>query len=278
MVERHIRCTAWILFSHLKEKVMKRLFAALFCSVLLLVLAACAQTQPQQPESSPLVVLDPGHGGVDTGGIDLHGKIELSYNTRFTAELASALVAAGWRVQLTRQANQTQYVSLPERAAIANALQADLLLSIHHDAMPRSQDQEQSQQPAQAASAPMHTNTMPTTQRGYALFVSKRNSRFTDSQRFAQLLGQQLRALGRAPVQYKDQARAVDAQMGIYKSNFAVISKANMPAVHLEVGVITDPIDSAYVNDPANRQAMVQAIVRAMTAYTNHRPSSAVQD
>jgi N-acetylmuramoyl-L-alanine amidase len=96
--------------------------------------ALAAARRPRRPH---LVVLDPGHGGVDPGCIGLSGTYEKDITLQMARELASALEAAGnYEVRLTRE--DDEFVPLEDRVARARAANADLLLSIHADALPDS--------------------------------------------------------------------------------------------------------------------------------------------
>ena len=89
----------------------------------------------QSPRTPRLVVLDPGHGGIDPGCIGLSGTYEKEITLQMARELARGLEATGrYRVKLTR--DEDEFVPLEERVARARGANADLLLSIHADALP----------------------------------------------------------------------------------------------------------------------------------------------
>jgi N-acetylmuramoyl-L-alanine amidase len=91
---------------------------------------AAAQKRPK-----PLIMLDPGHGGVDPGCISADGVYEKDITLATALALAHDLEAAGrYRVKLTR--SDDEYVPLGERVARARAAGADVMLSIHADALP----------------------------------------------------------------------------------------------------------------------------------------------
>lgn len=95
--------------------------------------AFAATRHPPRPPR--LVVLDPGHGGVDPGCIGLSGSYEKEITLQMARELARALEATGhYRVKLTRE--DDEFVPLEERVARARAANAELLLSIYADALP----------------------------------------------------------------------------------------------------------------------------------------------
>jgi N-acetylmuramoyl-L-alanine amidase len=82
----------------------------------------------------PVIVLDPGHGGVDSGAIGPGGAVEKAIVYDFTHELAERLLASGrYRVILTRDGDQ--FVSLGDRVKIARDANAALFISIHADTL-----------------------------------------------------------------------------------------------------------------------------------------------
>lgn len=91
-------------------------------------------TAPKQ-KARPVVVIDPGHGGVDPG---THGQkvLEKEVVLAFARELAASLKATGrYEVYLTR--DRDIYIPLRERVSIARRKEADLFISIHADAISR---------------------------------------------------------------------------------------------------------------------------------------------
>ncbi len=89
--------------------------------------------RPRRP--APLVMLDPGHGGIDPGCIGTSGTYEKDIVLSTAHEFARQLGASGRvRVKLTR--TEDEFVPLTERVARARAAGADLFLSIHADALP----------------------------------------------------------------------------------------------------------------------------------------------
>ncbi|HSV22803.1 MAG TPA: N-acetylmuramoyl-L-alanine amidase [Xanthobacteraceae bacterium] len=84
----------------------------------------------------PLVVLDPGHGGIDPGTRAPSGELEKNLVLEFTSMLRNKLEGTGkYRVVMTR-ADDT-FVQLSERVRFARQRQAQLLISIHCDALAR---------------------------------------------------------------------------------------------------------------------------------------------
>jgi N-acetylmuramoyl-L-alanine amidase len=88
-------------------------------------------------EGTPLgttqVVIDPGHGGeVDTGAVGANGLIEKHLNLEVSQALEADLIVRGIDVVLTRTADYASRLGV--RAGLADRVNADLLISIHHNA------------------------------------------------------------------------------------------------------------------------------------------------
>ncbi len=227
-------------------------------------------------EERPLIVLDPGHMPPAGGALGARGIYEVVYNDRFAAELKVRLERHGWKVMFTRKPDET--VTLQERAALANRAGAELFLSIHHDsARPQfiSRFVDRHGVEAQRTLEPF---------RGYSLYVSPLNPRYADSLRFARLLGRRILPLGRPPALYHaDPVRGenrplLDARLGVYRyDGLAVLRLTQMPAALLEVGVIPDEVDEAWVESERNRKMMEIAVVRAVLEYWRTRGEADVE-
>lgn len=98
--------------------------------------AEAAQNSAPQPPAAglPVVVLDPGHGGVDGGATGPAGEVEKTIVGEFTDELARKLEKRQkFRIVLTRHGDE--FVSLGDRVKIAREANAALLISIHADTL-----------------------------------------------------------------------------------------------------------------------------------------------
>ncbi len=94
--------------------------------------AAAPAADTPAAESRPLIVLDPGHGGVDNGASAPSGVHEKDITLAFALQLRDLLVASGkFDVALTR--DDDTYLTLNERVDAARQNKADLLISLHAD-------------------------------------------------------------------------------------------------------------------------------------------------
>ena len=82
----------------------------------------------------PVVVLDPGHGGIDGGTVSRKGTPEKQVVLAFARELRKKLLATGrFEVHMTR--NDDRFISLGKRVKFARASKADLFIAVHADSL-----------------------------------------------------------------------------------------------------------------------------------------------
>ncbi|MFK7791644.1 MAG: N-acetylmuramoyl-L-alanine amidase [Devosiaceae bacterium] len=87
----------------------------------------------------PIIVIDPGHGGIDSGAVSRSGVLEKDVVLRFAREFAADLRASGrFEVHMTR--DDDVFIPLAGRVRFAQNQGADLFLSIHADSLVRHRD------------------------------------------------------------------------------------------------------------------------------------------
>ena len=227
--------------------------------------APAAPTLPASQSPVASIVLDSGHSPLRPGALGARGLHEVSYNDRVTSRVALALRVAGFNVVLTR--TPLQEISLEGRSDVANSASADLFLAIHHDST-----QLKYLEKFKVGKLDAYRTTSVIS--GYSVFVSQSNPQYAQSLRFAKLLAGGIHALGRQPALHHAELVAgesrelLDAKLGIYRfDQLSVLRKASIPAVLLEVGVIPDQKDEAYVSDEGNQAKITAAIVTAVQRY-----------
>ncbi|MEP7030870.1 MAG: N-acetylmuramoyl-L-alanine amidase [Pseudolabrys sp.] len=100
------------------------------------------QNEPVKPsgDGRPLIVLDPGHGGIDNGAKAASGELEKDVVLKFALTLRDKLERSGkYRIAMTR-ADDT-FIALSERVRLARSQGAALFVSVHADAIPKSEGQ-----------------------------------------------------------------------------------------------------------------------------------------
>jgi len=100
------------------------------------------EQQSSSGDARPLIVLDPGHGGIDTGTKGPNGQMEKDIVLDFAKRLKEKIETAGkYRVLLTR--SDDSFVPLAERVRFAREAGAGLFISIHADSLPRKEGDAQ---------------------------------------------------------------------------------------------------------------------------------------
>jgi N-acetylmuramoyl-L-alanine amidase len=93
-------------------------------------------------DKRPLIVLDPGHGGIDNGTKAPSGELEKDIVLNFALRLRDRIEQTGkYRVLMTR--TDDSFVALADRVRVARGAGAALLVSIHADALPRGEGDAQ---------------------------------------------------------------------------------------------------------------------------------------
>jgi N-acetylmuramoyl-L-alanine amidase len=108
--------------------------------------AQSASARPIDPlpkvegDARPLIVVDPGHGGIDNGTKGAGGELEKDVVLAFAQTLREKLEGGGkYRVAMTR--SEDIFIPLAERVRFARARNAALFISVHADALPRREGQ-----------------------------------------------------------------------------------------------------------------------------------------
>ncbi|MFP1643429.1 N-acetylmuramoyl-L-alanine amidase [Pontitalea aquivivens] len=225
----------------------------------------------RQTGDRPLfVVLDPGHGGIDPGAE--HGALsEAVLVLTFARELKEALTRAGMRVQMTRE--EDVFVPLETRMTVARAAGADLLLSIHADALAEGVatgatvyllDEAASDGAAQQL-AERHDRADLLAGIDLAghddavagvLMDLARAETHPRAVRLSQVLAGAIRAGGLKMHKHPVQG-----------ANFSVLKAPDIPSILLELGFMSSEADRARLIDPAWRARMAQAIVTAVQSW-----------
>ncbi len=202
------------------------------------------------------ICLDPGHGGKDSGNrVGWH--YEKNYTLPLAIELRDQLKKAGFNVILTRTTDK--YVELSDRPALANRRGSDLFVSLHFNATPTGRDEVEGPEtycitPVGATSSNGHVESSefgPAA--GTGPTIANRN------EQKSLLLAYQIQ---------KSLVRNLAAEdRGVRRARFAVLRDAAMPAILIEGGYMTHPVEGKKILDSAYRCQMAQAIVKGILNY-----------
>ena len=234
--------------------------------------AAAPSLPAPTPDDGPLtVVIDPGHGGIDPGAVQ-GGVHEADLMLQLAIELAEALNRTGSvRAILTRDADV--FVPLEGRMSIARAAKADLLISLHADALEVDQARGGSVYTLNAEGSDLASARMAERhERGDLLAgvdLSGQDDRVAtvlmdlartqtepQSQRFADAAVEGLRAAG-ARLNSKPRR----------EGRLAVLNAPDFASVLIEVGFLSNASDREMLSAPATRAPIVTGIVTAVLAW-----------
>jgi len=219
------------------------------------------------PPGLRTIVIDPGHGGDEHGARGPGGTTEKDVTVGVARRLRAAIeVRLGARVILTRDGDQT--VGLDERAAVANNNKADLFISLHANASVRpgvtgaeifylSLDDygAQTERPGQAESERVPVLGGGTRDIEVIRWELAQTRHIQDSSLFAGLVEASLRE--RIPIS----ARAVQ------QAPLRVLVGANMPAVLVEMGFISNPEQEEQLASEPFQVSIVQALVESIVRF-----------
>jgi len=197
-----------------------------------------------------VIVLDPGHGGINSGTHSvLDGRLEKEFTLDWARRLAPLLATNGWRVFLTRT-NDTD-ISLSNRVAIAEAHQADLFISLHFNS--GAPDEK----PAGLETYCLTPTGMPSTlTRGYPDIWSQV---FPNNAYDAQNLQFGVR-LQKAILH----ATGLDDR-GVCRARFiGVLHGQHRPAVLIEAGYLSNPTEAKLIESGDFRQKLAEAVAASL--------------
>jgi len=216
------------------------------------------------------VVLDPGHGGHDTGAIGPSGLMEKDVALDLALRLRRLLQERlGVRVLMTR--TEDVFVSLPERSAFANRVKADFLVSLHVNAANKRGaigfetfyfTREPSDNDARA-SAQRENLVIENNGAGKDLDALLRTTLADmavtrDMKESSNLAEQILSSL--------EKILRVENR-GVKSGPFSVLAAAAMPAVLVESAFITNPREERKLQRDDYRQRIAQAMFEGIAAY-----------
>lgn len=225
------------------------------------------------------VIVDAGHGGIDTGMTGPIGGGPKIYEKNITLavakQLGAQLEARGLDVVYTRTTDTL--IALDDRGRIANKAQGDLFISVHVNAAnpnwkdpgasrgfetyflseARTEDARRVEQMENDAARfetvkdPIDTNDP----LSFILSDMQQNEHLRESSELADLIQQHLGLMHPGP------------SRGVKQAGFRVLVTAYMPAVLVEIGFGTNPKEAQYLSEAAKQRALASAIADAATEY-----------
>ena len=235
-------------------------------------------------EIKPLkrVVIDAGHGGKDSGtmGTKRYKTYEKDIALKISLMLGNYIKKNIPEVDVIYTRNDDTFIELRQRTIIANEKNADLFISIHCDGFTNSKASGASvfvmgmSKLKENMDVAIRENSViylednykenydgfdPKSAESYIVFSVMQNSHLTKSINFAE------------KIEYEFSNRAKRKSRGIKQAPFYVISRANMPAVLIEAGFLTNPKEEDYLNTKEGQSHIASAIFRAFRSYYNEQ-------
>ncbi|HET9716690.1 MAG TPA: N-acetylmuramoyl-L-alanine amidase [Pseudolabrys sp.] len=234
---------------------------------------------PEKPngDSRPLIVLDAGHGGIDTGTRGSGGELEKDVVLAFVQALREKLESGGkYRVALTR--SDDTFIALGERVRFARARNAALFISVHADALPKNEGQaegatvytlSENASDAEAARlaetenkadviAGVDLTSEPDDVANILVDLAQRETK-TFSMQFARTVVDELKSAARL---HKHPLKS---------AGFKVLLAPDVPSVLIELGYMSTKEDLKQLNSAVWRARTAQAIVKAVETYFTPR-------
>ncbi|MYF56166.1 tetratricopeptide repeat protein [Candidatus Poribacteria bacterium] len=236
------------------------------------------ETKPTKPEPQSLtpgsltrefgltaktIVIDPGHGGKDPGGIGVGNLYEKPIALAISKKIAAILTDRGYTVHLTRDSDK--FIPLKERTAFAVRHKADLFLSIHANASYNASANgietyylniTSSDKEAERIAARENANSGYTIQELESLLKGLIvESKSKDSRRLA------------AHIQRELVAETGAKDRGVKHARFVVLIGTSVPAVLIETGFITNPTEATKLTTDTYQEKVASAIVRGVEQF-----------
>jgi N-acetylmuramoyl-L-alanine amidase len=244
-----------------------------------LVIGRPPERKPTPPSARRVVVLDPGHGGVDPGAVGrTTGIFEKDVALRMGLALRDQLETTGrYEVIMTRA--DDRILRLRDRLRVARESEGELFISLHADSLIQA---------PKISGASVYTLSERASNREAARLARKENradilagidlsdqedvvteilidlaqrDANNKSLTVAGLLVEELRAA-------TDMAKRARAQAG-----FVVLKSPDMPSVLIELGYLSNPADEKALADPAHIDRLAAAVVRAIDRHFGYAPS-----
>jgi N-acetylmuramoyl-L-alanine amidase len=235
--------------------------------------------KPRLTDEPRIIVIDPGHGGIDPGAIGHHGTYEKNVVLAFGLELRRQLEATGrYKVVMTRE--RDRIVRLRDRLRAARDSRGELFLSLHADSLVQA---------PQVRGAAVYTLSENASNQEAARLAAKENRADIlagiDLSQQEDIVTEILIDLAQRDANNKS-IRMADLLVGELNSvttmlrrhrsqaGFVVLKSPDMPSVLLELGYLSNPEDERALRDPEHLAGLASAIVGAVDRYFGYDPSS----
>lgn len=260
---------------------IQNLLKYLTCLLLLLCCPSLEAADRHDPPGNSIktIVIDPGHGGKDTGtgGANV---LEKNMVLQIGLKLEKAIKAALPDVKVIMTRRTDVFVELYHRIDIANANNADLFISLHCNSMPRRGNYRSVHGTETFVSgfhrlgqqdAAIRENAAMLLEENYEENYHGFDPNEPESAIVFSLMKNQYRdqSINFATLLQDNYTRSGRYDRGVKEQGLAVLAKAGMPAVLTELGFLSNPSEEQYIRSDAGQKQIVQNIVNAIKTYKN---------
>jgi N-acetylmuramoyl-L-alanine amidase len=197
-----------------------------------------------------VIVIDPGHGGTDTGAKSVYnGHFEKEFTLDVARRLQRLLATNGWTVLMTR--NDDLNLALSNRVNFAEQHKADLFLSLHFNSA--APDREQAGLETYCLTPTGMPSNLTRGYHDYPGLIFPNNGFDTQNLEYAMRLHRAvLKVNGRL-------------DRGVRRARFlGVLQNQNRPAVLVECGYLSNPREARQIADPSYREKLAEALAGAV--------------
>lgn len=266
--------------------VIKKILSLVAGAVLMSGTAMYAEQSPVaakgkvQDKHEFTVVIDAGHGGHDVGATD-NGIREKDVNLGVAKKLADMLGKKRKDLKVVMTRDKDEFISLQERANIANRNRGDLFISIHTNSVDKKNSNRKKVEGTSVYALGLHkdANNLKVAQRENSVIELERNyeqkySGFDPKKDESYIifemaqkrnLGHSLKFAGEAQKQLVNVADRVDR--GVKQAGFWVLWATSMPSVLVELDFICNPKSAKFIGSASGQQKMAEALFNAIENY-----------
>lgn len=227
--------------------------------------------KPARSDEKKLIVIDPGHGGVDPGAMSRSGVWEKHIVLAFSRQLRQSLLASGkFRVRMTR--DRDVFIRLRDRIAVARRAGADLFISVHADSIGNSKVRGTSVYTLSERASDKEAGALARKENKSDLIAGvdlddqsndvvnilidlAQRETMNESAVFARKLVDEL---GKTRKLLRNTHRF---------AGFAVLKAPDIPSVLVELGYLSNRTDERMLRDPRKRKRMATAMSTAVEQY-----------
>ena len=236
-------------------------------------------THAAETDTRPLVVIDPGHGGIDNGASAPDGLHEKVITLTFAQQLQKVLIETGrFDVALTRE--DDTYLTLNERVSLARQNKADLFLSLHADSFQEPEIRGASVYTRDENATDVLDKVLADGENRYdivaGLALPKSEPAVMDI--LVDLMRRETRKssyLAAAALIHQLEPSVALRRFPVRQADFFVLQAPDVPSVLIELGFLSNADDIANLQKSDWRDRVVNALARGVADYFDQTQKTA---